>query len=356
MSAGTLNDTLWQKVRKYKLLHIIAWATIIAQQIYRYYDYNISAFATIFDNVFLVAIAIPPFYYTAYTVVPRYLYQNRYGLFLTILFGQALLLTVLYLIVGYASDYIYYPQVFAGPQLLPYGFWRRFLIIFWTYLLPMACASSFKVMSDRFRSETRFQQIQKERLSTELNFLRNQFHPHFLFNVLNAIYFRISRENTEARKIVELTSDMMRYQLYDVNDNMVEMNRELEFLEKYIKVSEYKGIEPDRIILYINAEVRNYKVAPLLFGPLLDIAFKNIDLKNQRMILKLTTNDNKIIFEIKTEEDFLPHDFETFVNDDAELDNLRRRLDILYPARYYFEYFRDKNQFYTKLTLLNGTY
>lgn len=359
MKMGVDLNRFFAFAKKYKLLHVFFWTLVIIQHSFVYFDNEVPLLSTLIENSSLVIIGFVPFYFTAYFVVPNYLYKGRFVWYFILIIAQACQMTLTYLVIFYVYNYIYYPDYFYdsfsdGAAL---HFLQHFFIIFWTYVIPLVCASAVKVMSDRFRSESRLDVIRREKLSTELNFLRNQIHPHFLFNVMNTIYFLISRNNKKARSLVELTSDMLRYQLYECNTDLTSMDKEIEYLQNYLKITEYKSDINHNITLDLDDRVRKHRIAPLLIAPILENAIKHNTRTDKRLNIKLAEgSEGKVIIEIKNEEELRPNDVESFTDHDEELDNLKRRLEILYPSRHFFEYYRDKEQFYSKLTLTNGTY
>src|ERR1035437_8210409 len=82
-------------------------------------------------------------------------------------------------------------------------------LFIWNTILTIFVAGGLKILSDRFRIEKKLHEVEKEKISTELNFLRSQVNPHFLFNVMNTIYFQIDKENIPARASVEKLSEIL---------------------------------------------------------------------------------------------------------------------------------------------------
>lgn len=102
-----------------------------------------------------------------------------------------------------------------------------------------------------------------------------QYHPHFLFNALNTIYFLIDEENEEAIEAVELLSDLLRYQLYDINMK-VTIEEEIDYLRTYIQFQRLRMTKRLQFEESFNPELTGQKIHPLLFLPLLENAFKYI--------------------------------------------------------------------------------
>ena len=109
-------------------------------------------------------------------------------------------------------------------------------IFTWTSLIASFGSGGLKIMIDSFRLRKRLVEVEKEKINTELNFLRSQINPHFLFNVINTIYFQIDKKNTEARATVEKLSEMLRYQLYECTSDKIEIKKELDYIKNYVSV------------------------------------------------------------------------------------------------------------------------
>jgi len=344
---------------KYKLLHVFFWTLLVLLNLVVYFDEDLPFWATTLENLMLVAVGIVPFYFTAYFLVPNYLYRQKYAVFFLIATCSAVGMTITYLIYYFTSIYIFYPQEFneLKEKNTFYKVTQEFFIIFWTYMIPLLCASTMKVMSDRFRSETKLKAIKQEKLNTELNFLRSQINPHFLFNVMNTIYFQISKENKNARALVEIISDMLRYQLYECNAPQVSIEKEIEYLNNFIYINQFRKDFNGRIEVLKDDHFLNKKIAPLLIQPMVENAFNYLDKYSSEKIMRInlrTSEDNKFILEISNQTELMPNDTETYTNEDEGLANFIRRLEIIYPERYQFIYYKDKFQYYSKLILDHG--
>lgn len=141
------------------------------------------------------------------------------------------------------------------------------------------------------------EKVKVDQLETELKFLKSQYHPHFLFNALNTIYFQIDEENKEAKQSIEQLSDLLRYQLYDIEQE-VTMEQEINYLRSYIAFQQLRMTKRLVLDTYIDPELKQQKIHPLLFQPLIENAFKYV--RGEYIIqLDMRSNGNQIQFEIK---------------------------------------------------------
>ncbi|MEJ0106369.1 MAG: histidine kinase [Bacteroidota bacterium] len=98
-------------------------------------------------------------------------------------------------------------------------------------------------MIDYARAQRRIGELAKEKAETELNFLKSQINPHFLFNSLNSVYFLIDKNNPGARQALHKFSDMLRYQIYECNGEKIPVEKEISYLQDYIDLQKLRGSE-----------------------------------------------------------------------------------------------------------------
>lgn len=190
-------------------------------------------------------------------------------------------------------------------------------------------------------SRLQLQQIEKDKIEAELSLLKSQYHPHFLFNSLNTIYFQMDESTEEAKKTVEKLSELLRYQLYEEKENKVSLSKELDHIGSYIDLQKVRHSARLSVEINLDAGVTNKKVYPLLFMPLVENAFKyagGSKCITIRMADRPGTNGEDIIeFYIANSIDRVAKTFSQHIQVSAGglgLVNLRRRLELLYPGKY----------------------
>ncbi|MDF2475021.1 MAG: hypothetical protein K0S24_504 [Sphingobacterium sp.] len=181
------------------------------------------------------------------------------------------------------------------------------------------------------------EKIKADKLNTELQLLKSQYHPHFLFNALNTVYFQIDESNTLAKKSVEQLSELLRYQIYNV-DEKVCMEQELAFLKSYIAFQQQRLTERLNVSTDIDEDWTGVTIFPLLFQPLIENAFKYV--RGQYEIdIRLKHHGEKIYFSI-TNSLSEYHAVKSItpiaenVDSGAGLSNLKKRLALVYPQRH----------------------
>ncbi|HJV78891.1 MAG TPA: sensor histidine kinase [Paludibacter sp.] len=176
------------------------------------------------------------------------------------------------------------------------------------------------------------QKIRNVQIETELKFLKAQFHPHFLFNALNTIYFQIDETNETPRKTIEQLSDLLRYQLYDINQS-VGVRQELDFILTYIDLQKVRMKETLRLDIAFDPLLKEQKIHSLLLFPLIENAFKYVG-GDYWIKIEARSDDSKLHFNVTNAIPQTP--VSSSKSGGIGLENLRRRLEILYPDKYQF--------------------
>lgn len=185
--------------------------------------------------------------------------------------------------------------------------------------------------------------LRNERKKAELLHLKSQVNPHFFFNTLNNLYGLIKKDPQQARELVLKLSHLMRYSIYDAQNEYVTLEEEVEYLNNYIELHTMRYHKKIDIDFRVAIE-KGCRVMPLLFIILVENAFKHgvEGLREQAFVhLSLTTVGNEIHFEIKNNVDEAAAPARAGIG----INNLKRRLELAY-----------KNNYHLKLTQHNGEY
>ena len=189
--------------------------------------------------------------------------------------------------------------------------------------------------------------IKVEKLENELLLLRSQYHPHFLFNALNTVYFQIESKNQTAKQSIERLSDLLRYQLYDI-EKEVTLEQEINYMQTYIEFQKQRMPDCLKLQLDLDVKKKEQKIQPLLFQPLLENAFKYTG-GEYWIGIEMKQNNTELVFKIinSTPEEEKIHSKKGGIG----LTNLKKRLDLLYPDKYVLQTEQSKNLFQVLLTL-----
>ena len=200
--------------------------------------------------------------------------------------------------------------------------------------------------------------IKNESLLTELKLLKSQINPHFLFNALNNIYALSAIDSGKTQKSISYLSDMLRYVLYECEQELVSLDKEITYIENYIKLFSLKSSKQYPIETDFIVENKSIKIAPMLLIPFMENALKhsNIEKITDTFIrMKIHADAHKIRFEIENSISENPKIVDEVGG--IGIENVKKRLAILYPDRH--ELLIDENSRSFKVNLnidLNGTH
>lgn len=248
----------------------------------------------------------------------------------------------------------------VGNILIPSGnfsVWDNFKTRLYDNIIPhyllVSTGAAVKLLMDYARAQRRIGEMAKEKAEAELNFLRSQINPHFVFNTLNAIYFQIQKDNKEAREMVLRFSDIMRYQLYDCNTDKIDIEKEMAYLHDYVQLQKKRRDENYEVNWEQKGQVKGFRVSPLLLIPLVENAFKHISHHNdQKNLVRIETErlNGEFVFKVENTKE------SGVVNTERPsggigLGNVKRRLELLYPGQYQLNISNEENWFRVELRL-----
>ena len=187
-------------------------------------------------------------------------------------------------------------------------------------------------------AEEKVKSIQAE---TELKYLKAQFRPHFLFNTLNTIYFQIDEQNEAPRRTIEKLSELLRYQLYDVNHS-VTVEQEFQFIETYMEVQRLRMKESLKLETFFDPALKPYHIQSLLLLPLVENAFKYVGGDYWIQIDARLEKGNRMTLEVRNS---IPANTVNNSKKGIGLENLQRQLELLYAGKHKLQYIKS-----------NGTY
>lgn len=194
--------------------------------------------------------------------------------------------------------------------------------------------------------------LKNEKTKTELMHLKSQVNPHFFFNTLNNLYGLVGKDAKKAQELILKLSDMMRYSVYDGEKDTVLLSEEVTYLQNYIELHKMRYHKAIDIQFNIDIVDNDHKVMPLLFIILLENAFKH-GVENLRksayVHLSLTAHQNAIHFEIENNFDATEESQEEGIG----LQNLKRRLELVYPKNHTLTTSKTDDIYLAKLTITN---
>ncbi|QHS62651.1 sensor histidine kinase [Chitinophaga agri] len=217
-------------------------------------------------------------------------------------------------------------------------------------LLMLFMSGFIKIAQEWFKSEQQREELKVENLNAELKFLKSQINPHFLFNCLNTIYSLAHKHSVQTEHAIVKLSTIMRYMIYDSNEDKVQLQQELQYLEDYIDIQRLRM--PDDIIVdyAVQGNPAGLKIAPMLLVPFVENAFKHgISYAEPSFIaiaLAIEKNEMRLVVENSR--------FRQRVAEKGGigLQNVRKRLELLYADHHELEITESENQFIVDLKIV----
>lgn len=323
------------KIEKKIWLPIVIWLSmfLFIFNIANYFQSAKDAFA---NAAYETVTSCAAYYITALFLFPKF-YNNRRGYFWTSIFVMAGIALILFVI-----D-IYFISEFRGgdkhekPPLI-FQYMRYFFSLGFVFFV----ATSVSLMEHTTKLMESEKVLTEEKLETELKLLKAQINPHFIFNALNNIYSLTYMQSKNAPDSVLKLSDMLRYVFYDCNKDKVPLSAEVKYIENFTAFQQMKSEFAQNISLTTDVNGASTAIAPMLFIPLIENAFKysRIEENEEAYVhIKMGLNDGKLNFGIE--------------NNIAEnkpgsgsgmgITNVKHRLDIIYPGKYKLNIEENKN-------------
>jgi sensor histidine kinase YesM len=291
------------------------------------------------------------FYANYLLLIDRFLFQKK---IIQFIFINLLLIIV----TSIASDIFlslvhpFEPNFAFGPKRPPKIFFlgRHNLSLLFIVSISVAIRTTGRWYS----TETQRKNLENENLKSELNNLKMQLNPHFFFNTLNNIYSLIQSSPEKAQESVHRLAKLMRYHLYETNEEYVFLAGEVEAMNNYIALMKLRltsSVEIETLFLIENSQI---KIAPLLFIPLIENAFKHGISSTSKSTIKILFEEKNNFVNFETINTNAP---QTLVIDKEKeangigLENLQKRLLIIYPKRHTFETRIEDDIFRIKVTI-----
>lgn len=206
-----------------------------------------------------------------------------------------------------------------------------------TLMLGFSFILATVVESVNFAMEKEKETIQNknEQLQTELKLLKSQINPHFLFNALNNIYSLSVTNSPKTQQSISHLSNMLRYVLYDCEQHLVSIHKEVSYIENYIKLFSLKSSKPLAITTNISLENNSVQLSPMLFIPFIENAFKHSSIEKEKdsfIDIYLTATTATVHFSIQNSFPNSPKEKDMVGG--IGLENVKKRLAILYPEKH----------------------
>lgn len=221
------------------------------------------------------------------------------------------------------------------------------------YVIPVI-AAAILIFKKWYTDEQKTKQLTKEKISAELNFLKAQVHPHFLFNTLNNLYALTLIKSDKTPDIVLKLSDLLDYMIYKSNDEFVPLAKELEIVEGYIELEKMRYSNRLNLNYEVNGETDKHQIAPLILLPFIENCFKHgasKDRINPSIYIQINIEAAflflKVINSIPAEKEVTEPE-----SNGIGLSNVKRRLELIYPGRHVLNIKHEAEVFEVELKII----
>jgi two-component system, LytTR family, sensor kinase len=330
------------------LIHVVFWFYMINQFLYPLYINKTDSH--FWSNLVLDICLTLINFYAFYFLLPLLIRKKK------ILLG---ILSVI-LLLSVISIGRYYVEVFFWKYIIhlpPNEFSNMYE---WFYsglrlsIITGAYALLIKFAIDWFDTQKLKAEMVNQSQTSELALLRSQVNPHFLFNTLNNIYSLVCKKSAEAPEAIMKLSAIMRYMLYDANTDRVLLEKEIEYLQSFIELQKLRIRHQNFVELVIEGEVGNKTIAPMLLIPFVENAFKHGSKTGSLpgIRIRLVCKADELVFEVVNhlkKNSLAPKDSIGGIG----LQNIKRRLQILYPGKYSLETKEEKDLYFIQLIIQN---
>lgn len=329
---------------RYHLDHIIFWALTIGFHAYTrmYLIDKVNAFQFVLEVIVRNTLLAGVIYFNLLLVIPRFSKGKTFR-WIMVLAGSL----VFYAFAKNLHDVYLYGYVIGDPARI--NFFHSTFYNFSIVLFYSAFAGTLYLSKQWYMQRELLQQIRLEKLNTELDYLKAQMNPHFLFNSINTIFFQIDKQNQEARETLGKFSDMLRYQLYECNETEIAIEKELAYLKNYVELQKLRRNSHDEIEFNVSDDIRNFSLPPLLLIPFIENAFKHAS--------GFTDRKNEVKIELSKKDQTLQLTVLNTTDSSAKetggigLKNVKRRLELLFPQRYTLDVNKTTDRFEVSLIL-----
>jgi LytS/YehU family sensor histidine kinase len=273
-------------------------------------------------------------FYINYLILIPQLIKNKKRYFLYILtfillLGAGALIKTVVAVLN-PKDILEYMEMGREKKTMPsdnYFFIQLFLCGFF---LVSSCLIKFA--ADWFSSERIQRNLESERREMELQFLKSQLNPHFLFNSLNNIYSLAYQKSDKTADAIMKLSEIMRYMIYESNTPTVALSKEVDYLTSYIELQKIRFKDGAYIELTLNGEIDNQKIVPLMLISFVENAFKHgvVTDPAEPVKINIIANQKILHFSVVNKKNQQNKDAQGGVG----LTNVERRLQLIYPDRY----------------------
>ena len=331
------------------LIHIVGWGILICSPLFFTGRSGVSSVEDYVRSIIVPLSFMSIFYINYIWLIKRFLFRRETRWFL--LCNVLLILTMMGL-VHLCMTYAIPDEMMKHPHPRPLrdeiGFHAINVAI---YSLVTGLSVAIRMTNGWYQVEANQRELERERAEAELSNLKSQLNPHFLFNTLNNIYSLIAFSPEKAQEAVHDLSRLLRYVLYESNQPLVPIEKDLDFLRNYIELMRIRLPRHVDLQTDIEAATPGVMIAPLLFISLVENAFKHGVSNSQPSFIQITIRQAGDAVSCSIRNSYFPKSAGDKSGSGIGLSNLEKRLSLLYPECYHFTYGKEGENYVAHLVI-----
>lgn len=334
-------------------VHLFFWLLILSVLLWDTFngDQKPSSYEIMVKLGYFAIINLSIFYINYTLLIPILVKQKKkYGLYMLSIFMLIAIMVVIKTIVASLNSDLfltYFSQESGKVEYFEITKYVVFAIFVSGFFVVVSALLKFAI--DWFGSERVQRNLLSEKRDMELQFLKSQLNPHFLFNSLNNIYSLAYQKSDKTADAILKLSEIMRYMIYESNDSWVSLSKEITYVQSYIELQKLRFKDGAAVELTLNGEIDDQQVVPLILISFVENAFKHGVANDPKdpIRINIIANQKILHFSVTNKKNTYNKDLMGGVG----LNNVERRLQLLYPDRYKLNIVNSATHYTTELML-----
>jgi len=296
----------------------------------------------LFYSFTILSWLISSFYIFYSYLVPKYWKKDKKKIFVINAAIAILIIEPIFLFIAYniPAHFIFKLDTFSLHTQLLFSSW---ILISSSTLLTGIIGISCRLIYNSFKNKESRKDLENKNLQSELNTLKSKLNPHLLFNSINNIDTLIQTNPELASTLLSKLSDLLRYVIYDTEEESISINKEISNLNRYIDLEKIRLTNPD-CVTFTTKIINDIFIPPMLFFPFVENGFKhsNLNKDGQKLKISILENNNKLYFECINTVMTKPKNEN---NSGVGLNISKKRLELLFPNKYELRIKQENNEF-----------
>jgi len=349
-----MKKSAFQMARKIAL-HLLFWIGVWFLYIYFFHYNSEDRPYVIWFSSLLMPVTIAVTYTLSYFLIPRFLLEKKYGKF--VLYTFYVVLASSYWIVLIIYGCLIFLKKWDASNIPPM-IKNFFFVIILVYLVA-GLVSFITILNHNFRTAQKNKELQNKILEAqlqlkdqELQYLKMQIHPHFLFNTLNTIYGLSMKRSAQTPDVILKLSNLLDYILYQVSKPGVSVQEEIEHIREYTELERIRFKETLKTSFHADSIDPDIQIAPMLMIPLVENAFKHGSIVGGFLSVDTTIQYNNGTLTLSVKNSFLSSE-ENGSKEGIGISNLKKRLEMHYPGAYELKNSISEHSYISTLVIFN---